>query len=237
MSNLISRVREISKSIKDIEGLKATEDEASGFRTRAEELSRLAAQLQVPAVQTELFRQRDIAVETPQFHASQLRLKLEAMLRDYAADRKSIIEPSREWRYTTRNGLESIAKSANQQLLSAWNNHVVGLKPPINGGLLRLLARSRAYQTQSRRINELVAELDRLSDRLPSSLEELERPALLATEVRALVEELPEDIPEAVRLLFRFINEETATAVHLTEEAMEWLRENEMLADLRVSWR
>ena len=93
---------------------------------------------------------------------------------------KSILEPSPEWRHTTRNGLESIAKSANQQLLSAWNNHVVGLKPPINGGLLRLLARSRAYQTQSRRINELVTELDRLSDRLPSSLEELERPALLA---------------------------------------------------------
>ena len=88
MSNLINRVREISKSIKDLEGLKATEDEAIGFRTRAEELSHLAAQLQVPAVRTELFRQRDIAVETQQFHASQLRLKLEAMLRDYAADRK-----------------------------------------------------------------------------------------------------------------------------------------------------
>ena len=237
MSSLINRVRELSKSIKDIEGLKATEDEAIGFRTRAEELSHLADQLQVQAVRTELFRKRDIAVETQQFPASQLRLKLEAMLRDYAADRKNILEPSPEWRHTTKNGLESIVKRANQQLLSAWNNHVVALKPPINGGLLRLLARSRAYQTQSRRINELVAELDRLSDRLPSSLEELERPALLARKVRALVEELPEDIPEAVRLLFRFINEETATAVHLTEEAMEWLRENEMLADLRVSWR
>ena len=49
MTNLINRVREISKSIKDLEGLKATEDEAIGFRTRAEELSHLAAQIQAPA--------------------------------------------------------------------------------------------------------------------------------------------------------------------------------------------
>ena len=157
------------------------------------------------------------------------------MLQDYAADRKSILEPSPEWRHATRNELGSIAKSGNQQLLLAWNNHVVGLKPPINAGLLRLLARSPAYQTQLRRIYELVTELDRLSGRLPSNPEELEKPALLAREVRGLVKELPEDIPEPVRLLFQSINEETATAVHLTEEAMQWLRENEMLSDLRVS--
>ena len=39
MANLINRVREISRSIKDIEGLKATEDEENLFGTRAEELS------------------------------------------------------------------------------------------------------------------------------------------------------------------------------------------------------
>ena len=237
MSKLIDRVRETSKSIKDIEGHKATEDEVIGFRTRAEELSQLAVQLQVPMKQTELFRQRNIAVETPQSHASQLRPKLEAMLQDYAANRKSILEASPEWRHTTKNGLESLAKKANAQLLSAWTNHIVGLKPPINSGMLRLLARSPAYQAQSHRIDQLVAELDRLSHRLPTSLEELESPTLLASEVRDLVEELPEDIPEAVHLLFRSINEGTATASLLTEKAMEWLRENDMLADLRVIWR
>ena len=237
MPKLIDRVREVSKSIKHIEGHKATEEEAIGFKTRADEFSQLAAQLQVPMVQTELFRQRNIVVETPQFHASQLRPKLEAILLAYAADRKSILEASPEWRHTTKNGLESIARKANEQLLSAWTNHIIGLKPPINSGMLRLLVRSSAYQVQSRRIDQLVTELDRLSDRLPTSLEELESPPLLAREMRDLVEELPEDIPEAVHLLFRSINEETATASHLTEKAMEWLRENDMLADLRVSWR
>ena len=237
MANLMNRMREISKSIKDLEGLKSTEDEAIGFRTRADELSHLAAQIWAPTERIELFRQHGIAVETPELHASQLRQKLETLLRDYRADRKSILEPNPEWRYTTKNGLESIAKNGNQQLLSSWNNHVVGLKPPINDGLLRLLARSPAYQTQLSRINELVTELDRLSGRLPSNPEELEKPALLAREVRGLVKELPEDIPEEVRLLFQSINEETATAVHLTEEAMQWLRENEMLSDLRLSWR
>ena len=237
MNNLLNRVREISKSIKDLEGLKATEGEAIGFRTRAEELSHLAAQIRVPASRIGLFRQNGIAVVTSEFHASQLRLRLEAMLQDYVADRKSILEPSPDWRYATRNELESIAKSGNQQLLLTWNNHVVGLKPPINDGLLRLLARSRAYQTQSRRIDELVTELDRLSNQLPSTIEELERPAKLAEELQSLRRELPDDIPPPVRLLFQSINEETATAVHLTEEAMQWLRENEMLPDLRLSWR
>ena len=237
MANLMNRVRKISKSIRDLEGLKSTEDEAIGFRTRAEELSHLAAQIQAPTERIELFRQHGIAVETPEFHTSQLRQKLETILRDYAADRKSILEPSPEWRYTTKIGLESIAKNGNQQLLSSWNNHVVGLKLPINDGLLRLLARSRAYQTQSRRIGELVTELDSLSNRLPSTIEELERPAKLAEELQRLRRELPDDIPPPVRLLFQSINEETATAVHLTEEVMQWLRENEMLADLRLSWR
>ena len=41
MANLINRVREISRSIKDLEGLKATEEEGNLFKTRAEDMSQL----------------------------------------------------------------------------------------------------------------------------------------------------------------------------------------------------
>ena len=236
-SSLVDRIRVISQSIRDLEGLQATETEATGFRTRADELSQLADSIQVQAVRAEQFCQNGIDFEAPEFQARQLRLKLEGMLQGYVADRKSILEPSNEWKYQTKTGLDSIASKTNQELRKAWIRYVTGLKPSVNPGLLRLFARSRAYQAQSQRINELLAELDSLMNRLPATQAELKNPALLADEARRLAEELPTDIPEPVRQLFQSINAETATVGQLTDEAMQWLKENEMLSDLRVSWR
>ena len=121
MSSMISRVREISRRIKDLEGLRATEDEANLFKTRAEDLSSLSDQVQKPAEQVELFWNVGVAVETPTFQANQLKLQLEAIQNDYAADRKSIIAPSTKWRFDTKKGLESIARTSYQQLQTAWD--------------------------------------------------------------------------------------------------------------------
>ena len=236
MASLISRVREISKRIKDLEGLRATEDEANLFKTRADELSSLSDQIQKPAGQIELFRKNSVVVETPKFPANQLRLQLAAMQKDYAAAKKSIIAPSNEWRFSTKKGLESIARSSNQQLLEAWNGHLAEMRPATDSGLLRLLSRSTAFQVQSRRIAKLVAEFDFLSNRLPSNTEELERPAKLTKELQYLIRELP-DIPGPVRQLFQSINEGNATAAQLNQDAMQWLLDNDMLSDLKVSWR
>ena len=236
-SSLIDRIRTISRDIRDLEGLQATEIEAKGYRTRADDLSQLADKIQVPAERTRLFRQRGIEVAAQEYQARQLRLKLDEILQGYMADRKSILESSSEWRFDTKNNLESFASKANQELRRAWITYVTFLKPPINPALLRLLGRFRAYQDRSQKIDELFAELDNQKDRLPSSQQDLERPALLAEEARRLAEELPNDIPEPVRQLFQSVNDQTATVGHLTEEAMQWLKENEMLSDLRVSWR
>ena len=237
MANLINRVREISRSIKDLEGLKATEEEASQFRTRADDLSNLARMVQPPATQIELFRGKGISVETPKAHAHQLRLKLEAIQQAYAADRKSILGPSNEWRFSTRTGLERIATSSNQQLLEAWKNHLTEMRLACDTGLLRLLFSSPAFQAHSQNMSDLLAEFERLASRLPLSMEELERPSKLAEELEVLTMELPDDIPEPVRRLFQSMEEGSATAEQLTGDAMQWLLENKMLADVRVSWR
>ena len=236
-SSLIDRIRAISQSIRDLNGLQATETEAAGFRTRADDLSLFADKIQVPAERTKLFRQNGIGLQAPEFQARQLRLKLEEMLQGYVAERKSIIEPNSEWKFETKTGLDSIASKTNQELRTAWIRYVTNLKPSVNPGLLLLFTKSRAYQAQSQRINELFAELDSLMTRLPSSQGDLESPALLADEARRLSEELPSDIPEPVRQLFQSVNDQTATVGHLTEEAMQWLKGNGMLSDLRVSWR
>ena len=237
MANLISRVREISKRIRDLEGLRATEDEANQFKTRADELSTLSGQVQLPASRIELFRRKGIAVETSKSHAHQLKLELEAMRQAYAADRKSIIAASSEWRFSTKRGLEGIARSSSQQLLGAWKSHLAEERPATDNGLLRLLSKSTAFQAQSRRIADLTAEFDRLANRLPSNLEELERPTRLAEELQALTRDIPDDIPEPVRRLFQFMEQGNATAEQLTGDAMQWLLDNKMLADVRVSWR
>ena len=237
MANLISRVKEISKNMRDLEGLKATEEEAKQFETRANELSDLARMIRPSATLIEDFRRKGIAVETPKAHALQLRLKLEAMQQAYAADRKSILGPSSEWRFTTKPRLQRTGNSSYQQLLEAWKTHLAEVRPASDIGLLRLLSRSEAFQARSQKISELLAEFDLLACRLPSSMEELERPSRLAEELSVLTMELPEDIPEPVRQLFQSMDEGSATAAQLTGDTMQWLIENKMLSDVRVSWR
>ena len=237
MGNLISRVQETSRNMKDLEGLKASEEEAKQFETRADELSNLAGMIQPSATLIGIFRERGIAVETPKAHARRLRLKLEAMHKAYAADRKSILGPSSEWRFTTKQGLEESARSSNQQLLKAWKAHLAEIRPASDTGLLRLLSRSEPFQARSRKISELLTEFELLASRLPSSMEALERPSRLAEELNVLTMELPGDIPEPVRRLFQSMEEGSATATQLTEDTMKWLLENKMLSDVRVSWR
>ena len=237
MANLISRVQETSRSIKDIVGLKATEEEAKLFETRADELSDLAGLIQASATLIGDFHGKGIVVETPKAHARQLRLELEAMQQAYAADRKSILGPSSEWRFTIKPRLQRTANSSNQQSLEAWKTHLAEIRPSSDTGLLRLLSRSEAFQARSRKISELLAEFDLLAIRLPSSMEELERPSRLAEELSVLTMELPGDIPEPVRRLFQSMDDGSATAAQLTGDTMQWLLENKMLSDVRVSWR
>ena len=124
MTSLISRMRDISGNIKDLESLMATEAEANAFKTRAEELSGLSGQIQQPVRRIQLFRQAGVPVEASYVHDNQLRLDLEAMAQEYAEDRKSIIVPNPEWRHATKNRLEGVARRSNQQLLLAWNDYV-----------------------------------------------------------------------------------------------------------------
>lgn len=237
MANLISRVQEVSRNIRDLEGLKATEEEARQFETRANELSGLAEMVQPSATLIGMFRGRGIAVETPKAQAYQLRLKLEAFQQAYAADRKSILGPSREWRFNTKPGLEQTVKISLQQLQEAWRSHLAEMRPASDTGLLRLLSRSGAFQTRSRKISELLSEFDIRAIRLPSNMEELERPSRLAEELNLLTRELPGDIPEPVQRLFQSMEEGSATAAQLTGDTMQWLLENKMLSDVQVSWR
>ena len=130
-----------------------------------------------------------------------------------------------------------IATSSNQQLLEAWENHLAEIRLASDTGLLRLLSSSPAFQARSQKISDLLAEFERLGSRLPSSMEELERPSRLAEELGVLAMELPDDIPEPVRRLFQSMEEGSATAEQLTADARQWLLENKMLADVRVSWK
>ena len=148
-----------------------------------------------------------------------MRLNLEEMQQEYAADRKSIITPKPEWRHETRDRLVAVARTSNQRLQASWDKHVDDAKPPINSGLLLMLSRSPAYQARLRTVTEQIEEFDRLRGRLPSNIDEAKRPAILAERLRSLLNQLPDDIPEPVRELFQSINSGSATAAHLTDDA------------------
>ena len=237
MSTLIERIQQLSEKINLLSNSQVTEDEATAFRTRAEELSQLSNNILVPAKLVELFRARGIMVETPVTQSRQLKDTIDEKATQYHANPRSILTSDVNWRHVTRPRVAQLTERVDEELSVAWRNHVSKIKPTIDQGLMIVLRSSPAYAAHADQVHALSSGLDQLANRLPRNLEDINRPEALATALIRATENLPTDIPEPVRELFVAINRRTATAGHLTDEAIAWLREREMLDTIAVSWR
>ena len=237
MPTLVERLRDISTRIKSLAGSQVSEDEARRFAARAEELSELSMDMSVPAGRMEGFTANQIHMEMPDSRARSLKHTVDEIASKYDSDPSSILIPDANWRHSTKNSLASLTKEVSGKLSIAWRNYVSGIKPTIDQGLMIVFRSSPAYADHANRVQELGSALDQLAERLPGTQEEIDRPAALAAALLLAIENLPPDIPEPVRELFRAINRKTATAGHLTDEALGWLREKDMLDTIQVSWR
>ena len=237
MPVLFERVKNLSQQIQQLANSQVTEDESIGFRTRAEELSNPSAAIAVPTRRLELFRTKGIQVELSVQKARALKSTIDEMARQYDTEPRSILTPDANWRLITRTGLNQLAGLINEELSVGWRSYLSGIKPTIDQGLLIVLQSSPSYVNHANRVSELSSAFDTLANRLPTNQEEIDRPRELAAALRDAIENLPLDIPEPVRQLFVAISRRSATAGHLTDEALDWLRERDMLDTIVVSWR
>lgn len=236
MPTLIDRIHDLTEQIKMLADSKVTEDEAKGFSTRAQEFSDPSNAISVPTRRYELFIAKGIRVESPASDSRKLKRTIDELAAKYEADPRSILDPNTNWRYAIRNQLTQLADRVSEDQLVAWRSYLTKMRPHVDQGLMLVLRSSPAYADHANHVQELDSEFDQLNERLPVTQEQIDRPEGLATELLLAIDDLPQDIPEPVRELFRAINQRTATAAHLTDDALGWLRENALLETLRISW-
>lgn len=237
MRTLIEQASDLTHDIRQMANSKVSAADADGFRTRAEELSNAADAIAVPAQFIELFSSKGIDLDIPVQQARRLKIAIDEMAAKYEADPQSILAANRNWRYSTKPALDRISRDIREQLLLGWRKYVESLKPEIDQGLMIVLQSSPAYAIHANKVREISSALDELAHRLPRTQDGFDEPEKLAADLNFAIENLPEDIPEPVRELFLAINRRVATAGHLTDDALTWLREREMLDTIEVSWR
>ena len=237
MPTLVESVRGLSSKIKSLAGSQLAEQDAAGFGTRAEQLSELAYSLVAPAACSERFAGR-IPTDLPSSEAKALQDIIDDIRHKFEVDPRTILVPNTKWRFETQKRLGDFAHQVNVSLLESWRTHVEKARDEVGSseGLLRVLQTSPAYADRARRIIELETRINGFSERLPQNQTELEEPERLRGELRDATANLPQDLPEPVSVLFEAISRGTANASLLTDEALNWLREKELLHTLRISW-
>jgi len=237
MATIVERIRELSNQITSLAGSQTTEQEAKAFETRAQELSAAAILVYAPARRIELFTAKGIMIKPLAAESAMLKRAVNDMVANYVAEPADLLKANPRWRLVTKSQFDELSKLATDHLREAWQAFVSAKRPPIDQGLRNIWKIFPAYREQAFLVEERLAEFDNIAQHLPTSREDLDRPEQLIAELDEIVRDLPTEFPEPVRELFQAISEGTATAVHLTDEALKWLRENNLLQTLCITWR
>ena len=237
MATIVERIRELSNQITSLAGSQTTEQEAKLFETRAQELSAAASLVYAPARRIELFTAKGIMMRPLAAESARLKRAVDDMAAKYVAEPANLLRADPQWRLVTKSQFDELSRLATEHLREAWQAFVSAKRPTIDQGLRNIWKIFPAHQDQALLVEERLTEFDSIAQHLPTSREELDRPEQLAAELDEIVRDLPTELPEPVRELFQAISEGTATAVHLTDEALKWLRENNLLQTLRITWR
>ena len=237
MTTLIDRMDQLAGDMSLLSNSHLRQEQVTGFQTRATELRELARMLMVCAERAATFRSRGIGMPAHFPGASALKSSVDGIAAQFTEDPESILEPDRDWHHRTQPGLRKLHSDVSADLRVAWQKYVRQARPNVDQLPLEVLQNLPAFAGRSAHIKRLIAEFDGLAQTLPSNDEEFDRPVTLARKIDRVIEDIPLGFPQPVRELLEVIHSGTANAEHLTEEVIQWLRDNNILADLRVSWR
>lgn len=237
MPTLLERVRVLSAQITSLADSQVTANEAKTFLSRALEFSEAASVISTPTRRIELLRTKGLKINDASLEVAPPKQAVENLLRKYETDRRSVLTPDTNWRLVTKPQLSKLSERVNASLRDTWRSYVLSTKPNVDQGLLRVLGSSPAYAAHARRIEVLDSSFRVIAEEFPVTLPDADRPEQLAKELKGLLEVLPTDIPKPVRDLFVAINQGSATVADLTDEAVAWLREKDLLQTVRLAWR
>jgi len=237
MATLVERVQELSNQITSLAGSQATEQEARAFETRAQELSEAANLVYVPARRIELFTVKGITIKPLAAKSAILKRAVNDMAAKYVTEPANLLRTDPQWRLVTKSQFAELSQLATDNLREAWQTFVSAKRPAIDQSRRNIWKIFPAYQERARLVEERLADFDYIAQHLPTSREDIDRPEQLAAELDETLRALPTELPEPVRELFQAIDQGTATVAHLTDEAIKWLRENDLLQTLRITWR
>ena len=237
MTTLTDRMNQLERDMRSLSNSQLEQAQVEKFETRATELRDLSRILMINAQRTAAFRDQGIEIPARLAQANALRSPVDDILTHFDQDPRSILEPDPDWHHSTQPGLRKLSGQVNADLRVAWQKHVRQRRPNVDQLPLEVLQNLPAFANRSAEIKTLIAKFDSLAQTLPSNDEEFNRPVALANEINRVIQDIPLGFPQPVRELLEAINQGTANAEHLTEEAIQWLRDNNILADLRISWR
>ena len=237
MATLTDRMDQLAGDMRLLSNSHLQQEQVEGFRTRATELRDLARTLMVCAERAAAFRSRGIGMPARFPEANALKSPVDGIAARFAEDPESILEPDRDWLHRTQPGLRKLSSDVSADLRVAWQRYVRQARPNVDQLPLEVLQNLPAFAGRSAHIKRLIAEFDGLARTLPSNDQEFDRPVTLAREIDGVIQNIPLGFPQPVRELLEAIHSGTANAEHLTEPVIEWLRDNNILADLRISWR
>ena len=237
MATLTVWMDQLTLEMQSLSNSQLQQAQVEKFNTRATELREIARLLMICAERAGTFRSRGIGMPAHFPEASALKSAVDGIAAQFAEYPESILEPDRDWHHRTQPGLRKLHSDVSADLRVAWQKYVRQARPDVDQLPLEVLQNLPAFASKSAHIKRLIAEFDGLARILPSNDEEFDRPMTLAREIDRVIEDIPLGFPQPVRELLEAIHSRTANAEHLTEEVIQWLRDNNILADLRVSWR
>ena len=237
MATLTDWMDQLTLEMQSLSNSQLQQAQVEKFNTRATELRDVAQLMMICAARAASFRGQGIEIQERFAEADALKSPIVEIAAEFAQDPLSILEPDPNWHHSTQPGLRKLSNQVNVDLRVAWQKFVRQQRPNVDQLPLDVLQNLPAFSRRSSQIRDLISQFDGLAQILPSNEEDFHRPVRLANQINRIIQDIPLGFPQPVRELLEAIHSGTANAEHLTEPVIEWLRDNNILADLRISWR
>jgi hypothetical protein len=162
-----------------------------------------------------------------------------ALLRtDFEQDAESILR-QRNFRNEYLAGVQSLCNSLETDLASTWREYTAERLPEINPRVLQALSKIPAFDAVIKKLNDLITEVENLTGRLPIKQEHFELFNQKALEIESTWRELvSEGVPDEVLTFLQEVGTVFGARLSLlTEMVADWLRQQEIYEEFRVTIR
>lgn len=219
--------------------LRTAATDSAAVATRADQLERLAGELQEQAERLLLFRARGLHPYIDPRTPARLLETTKSHRASFQQDRTSIAADPEDsgfkWRY--RDELERLGRSLGRAVADEWGRYVDSLVPAVVEELLNIFERVPEFREEIAAIDRLKRQLDAARSEIPRSAADFERVESAARDLNERWRALS-GVPEDVRaFLSAATNDRGASLDALSPGVRAWLQERGLLGSVRYVLR